>query len=453
LSDARLRVLIFFAAFGALALVTKTHAISWNDRTRFATIESLVDRGTFAIDGSPIGEGRDSFAFEGHTYSGQPPLLQIEGAVVAAVLKPLGVRLDRSPPETAIYLITLLGIGPWFGLGLVYAYMLQRDLGFEPKVALAVAAVTGFGTLAFPFALVFTDHVPAGAAALAGFFYLRRSGGPVMAALGAGFLALAVLFDEGAVALVLPLALLCLRHAGRARVGAALAAAIPMLALQLGFNHAISGGFGPPVLNAANYADTHSPFHLASTRPYLGRPLSPGYAFALAFGAQGLFSYSPAMLVAIAGLLPMWRSGAREVRETALAVGLASACYAAAVFAVTADTLSSNYGDRRWVDMEFLLCVPLGWALAAARGKGALRVTIAALVAASVALAALGSVEPFAPPPGVVTAGHLLLDRSPLLRSLDLALAALLICALTWSTWTATNGPPPGHRGAEPKPA
>ena len=45
---------VFLVAALAFFAGTKTTATSWNERTRLATIESLVERGTFKIDGSSL---------------------------------------------------------------------------------------------------------------------------------------------------------------------------------------------------------------------------------------------------------------------------------------------------------------------------------------------------------------------------------------------------------------
>jgi hypothetical protein len=59
------------------------------------------------------------------------------------------------------------------------------------------------------------------------------------------------------------------------------------------------------------------------------------------------------------------------------------------------DTATANFGERRYVDVFFMLCVALGPALAAVRSAaGAFLARL--LIVASIAISALGTVNPFA---------------------------------------------------------
>ena len=57
----RVRVLpllcVFCVALLVCAGLTKRHVTSWNDGSRWATVDALVTDHTFAIDGSPLGKG------------------------------------------------------------------------------------------------------------------------------------------------------------------------------------------------------------------------------------------------------------------------------------------------------------------------------------------------------------------------------------------------------------
>jgi len=443
-SERRLYLALFLGALCACALVTKSSAVSWNDRSRFATIESLVDRGTFAIDRSPFADTKDEYRYRGRLYSDKSPLLQLEGAAAAEAVRVFGISLGRAQ-GAAIYLTTLLTIGPWFALGIVYAYAFQRDLGFDRRIALAVALATGFATLGFPYAAVFSNPVPTGVASLAAIFHLRRaSDRRVDAVLGGLFLAVAFAFDAGSVTVFLAALFVLLPVRPLSTIALAIAAIVPLVGLQLAYNRNVSTGFGPPALNQATWSDPHSPFYLA--HPTVLRLAGPaayaGYGVALLVGNQGLFSYSPLMLASLAGFVAMWRSDVPEKRVLAFAIAVSSIVYAALVWLQTQDFASSTYGDRRWVAISYLLCVPLGEVFLAARTSRIGRIALAALVAVSAAIAVLGTVAPFAPPPGIVYAWDALLNRTPLLRALDGAGAALLILVLLTTSWKATAPTP-----------
>src|SRR5665213_987837 len=155
-TDRRVVALLFLIALAVCALVTKPRVVSWNDGSRIATVDALTADGTFRIDGSPFAVGLgDKIRFHGATYSDKPPLLALCAAAVALAVAPAGVSL-RHTPGTAIYLVTLFTVGVWFAVGCCCAYAFARYLGLARNVAVAVAALTGVGTLALPYATVLT---------------------------------------------------------------------------------------------------------------------------------------------------------------------------------------------------------------------------------------------------------------------------------------------------------
>jgi hypothetical protein len=432
-NEGRYRAAIFLVAFVACALVTKTHPDSWNDRSRFATIESLTVRHTFAIDGSPfLAAMEDRYVYRGRTYSDKPPLLAILGAGVASALALAGVTFARSQ-GTVVYLVTLGVIGGWFALGAVYAYAMQRELGFERRVATSVAALAGLGTLAFPYATVYANHVPAGAAALAAFYHARRSERiPYEGAPAGLFFAVAVGCDAGALPFGLGVLVLLLGTRRPAPLSYALAAVLPLAVAQALFNHSVSSGFVPPAINANSWADPHSPFHNDYTS--LGRFHSVldylEYALYLLAGDKGLFSYTPVFLVALAGLGYWWRGGSAGERLMAAAVVVPCIVYVALIVLYTDDYTSWSYGDRRYAEIAYVLCIPLGQALVLAREDLRFRVATLLLAAASIGLAALGTLEPFTGPEGILGGWRefqALLRRAPVQGTIDVLALALAV--------------------------
>jgi hypothetical protein len=420
--ERRTVALVFCAALALCALLTKPHAVSWNDLSRVATIDALVRDHTLAIDGSPFAaRTEDKYRFGGRTYSDKPPALAIEGAAFAAVLARLGITLARTP-DRAVYLITLLTVGGWFAAGCAYAYAFARLLGIERRGAVFVAALTGLGTLALPYATVLANHVPAGAAALAAFYHLARARAGARtaahAALGALFLTLSYAFDASAI--VFGLGAVVLLWGTPARVWAVFAAAcVPVVALQLAYNASVSTGLVPPAMNQATWSDPASPFHRAGQSEFLFSSAGDylRYAIYLLFGDKGLVSYTPLALLCAYGLVRMWKAHERRI---ALAIG-----------------------ERRYADIAFVLCVALGPALAALP-RGAATVAARIAVAWSAAVAMLGALAPFGEPRGVsgivFAAGELirLEHRAPVQAALDVLAFALVIVLVQRFWWTPT---------------
>ena len=144
------------------------------------------------------------------------------------------------------------------------------------------------------------------------------------------------------------------------------AACVPVVAAQLAFNEAVSGALGPPAMNQASWADPSSPFHRADQA--LLRFSSAGdylrYAAYLLVGDKGLISYTPLALVCAYGFVRM-AAAPGVMRRIALAIAATFVLYFVLMVAFTDDYGALNYGQRRYVDLFFLLCVGLGPALAA----------------------------------------------------------------------------------------
>lgn len=431
--DRRWMLAVAVLAFVLCAAVTKTHVVSWNDGSRMATVDALTADRTFKIDGSPFAVNLgDKISFQGRTYSDKPPLLAVLGAGVASAVAPLGITLRRTP-SIAIYLVTLFTVGIAFAIGCAYAFAFARLRGYPRRVAAATAALTGAGTLALPYAAVLANHVPAGAAALAGCYHLvrGRAGGAGDVALAGLCFALAYAFDPASAVFAIAAAVLLWGLPLR-RWLLALAAALPVIALQVAYNLRITGSIVPPTFNASVWQNHASQMHDWSVYYHIHPPLEyAGFALNLIAGSRGLFSFTPLMFVAAYGFVLMIRSGGID-RRIALAIGATFLVYVGLIVFVQNDADASNFGERRYVDLFFALCIPLAPALVALRGP--LERTLVALAATtSIAIAALGTVAPFAGRPGESGFAFgsaefvALVHRAPVQAGLDILALAVLI--------------------------
>lgn len=446
---------MFCVAFVLCALLTKPHALSWNDTSRLATIDALTTHRTFAIDASPFAaKTGDKYRYLGRTYSDKPPALALQGAAVAAVVAPLSISLARTP-GTAIYLITLLTVGVWFAVGCAYAFAFAQLLGCDARRAGIVAALTGLGTLALPYATILANHVPSGAAALAGLYHLVRAReSPVHAALGGVFLALAYAFDAAAIVFALSAVVLLWGRSVRMWLACA-AAGLPVIALQLAYNASVSGGLGPPAMNQASWSDPSSPFHRPVQSLFLFSSAGDyaRYAVYLLVGDKGLLSYTPLALLCAYGFRRMLHMGA-PYRRVALAVIAAFGAYFVLLVAFTDDYGALNFGERRYVDVFFVLGVALGPALAAVRA-GAAAVAARLAIGLSIAISMLGVVAPFGESPkvpGYVFAPEefaRLAHRAPVQAAVDVvALAVMIFLVLRFSSIAAAPTRDTGARAA-----
>ena len=92
--DLTLGVALLFVVLWAM--LTHTHIDSWNEFSRLAAVEALVERGTWVIDDTALGQSTgDKVLLNGHYYSDKPPVMTFVAAGVYAVLhRGLGLTFD-----------------------------------------------------------------------------------------------------------------------------------------------------------------------------------------------------------------------------------------------------------------------------------------------------------------------------------------------------------------------
>ena len=116
---------IFLLFLILLLIFTKQYVTSWNDASRIATIESLVDYNSFAIDNSLfIGTG-DKYLYAGNFYSTKPPIFTLLSSGVYLLINSLGFSFQSNYRAT-YYLLTILVIGGTSCLGGVYFYKILQ---------------------------------------------------------------------------------------------------------------------------------------------------------------------------------------------------------------------------------------------------------------------------------------------------------------------------------------
>jgi len=162
-------------------LLTKTTADSWNDEARIATVESLAERGTLAIEHSKWGWFTgDKVLLREHFYSTKPPLLSAVGAVSYMALRGI-VRLGTG--QEISYLHNEDIIYPWvtlttsvlaFALLLVYFYRALHLVEIDPRGRWWLFGALAVGSLYPAYSTVLNNHTVAGAGIFIAFFYILK---------------------------------------------------------------------------------------------------------------------------------------------------------------------------------------------------------------------------------------------------------------------------------------
>jgi hypothetical protein len=227
-----------------------------------------------------------------------------------------------------------------------------------------------------------------------------------------------------------------------------IAAGAPIVALQLVYNVLVSGSILPTAFTANVW--TEFPLKPGATAPQPFELLSPAdyarFAVNLLFGGKGLLTYTPLVLVMGYGVWVMWRAGGL-MRRLACAIGATAAVYFVLILTLQNDATSQNYGERRYVDVFFVMCTALGPALGSVRGRlvsAATRICIAL----TVCIAALGTIAPFGGAPGQSGFSFgsaefvALTRRAPVQAGLDVVLLIVVVAVVLWLVPLARRNDP-----------
>ncbi len=193
----RLLIVIALAiAAGRIAVIRSSEGdtafLSANDRSRWATVASLGERGTYAIDQqiaitNPVYRNRrpwdsiDKVRHIGrdgkqHYYSSKPPLLAtVVAGLYRLVSMASGMTLTDQPIYMARILLALVNL-PLLALFLATTIASMDRLVRSDWAATVSAAACCFATMLFPFVVSLNNHLPAAAAtAMVMWLYIRAA--------------------------------------------------------------------------------------------------------------------------------------------------------------------------------------------------------------------------------------------------------------------------------------
>ncbi len=173
-----LGVLVFLFIF------THRGVQSQNDLSRFVAIGSLINRGTWQLDGAKWAQMRQERGGEsymmmtdvklhpnGHFYSSKPPVLSFIGAGVSRIFQWLGAQIRFGPDSDGkpTFILTWLIVG---SLSALTFYAVRRRTGTkmaEPLASVATLLALG-GTLFLSYSTTFNNHTIGAALVLLGCF-------------------------------------------------------------------------------------------------------------------------------------------------------------------------------------------------------------------------------------------------------------------------------------------
>lgn len=391
------RMQIFFAFLFLFAVLTKLETNSWNDASRMATIESLVDFHTFSIDRSTYIWTGDKYFYQNHFYSDKPPIMALYSSVFYLILKFFNLTIAAHPAAT-YFLLTVLVIGVMSSLGLVCLYEIFKFLRIDERWTNIVVLLAGAGTLILPFSIVFNNHAFSGNFLLFSFYFLLLRRHEVRNAAIAGFLiSFAGSTDITMFALIPLYAILLFHKSNRAKFSFILAC-IPTILIYIWLNFYTSGSIIPPAMNAKLWQYPGSYFGSGNLSGLVGHDLQSLsiYAFNMLVGSRGLLSYTPILFIAIYGWFrAMFQSSFKYKKEYLF---IAAICLAYVMFYIFRSNNYSghSYGVRWFASIMLLACVPLAHVVEPIQKSKLLRGIFLAIASASILISLVGAIAPFA---------------------------------------------------------
>jgi hypothetical protein len=370
--------LVVAVAILLAAVTARPYAGGWNDGSRLATVESLVDHHTLAIDDSIfvripptdaippyppdnpfLRQGTlDKMFIEGHYYSDKSPVPALLLAGVYEVWQAATGLTARDRPDLFCLMMTLASSGLAYVVAVWCVYQIGGAVGLGETVRLALTATFGLATVALPYVAHVNNHallLGVTAALMLGFVRVAeaRSAGRVpwgwLAALGAlTGLGYTIDLGVGPVLVMCAGVLVAFRCRRLAPVAVFALAALPWLVVHHAVNYAVGGTLLPANAVAAYFDWPGSPFNEANMTGWLKHDSLVHfllYAASLLAGKQGFLGHNPTLFLLLPGLWYLLRR-APELPEVLFAYFLCGGVWLA--YALNSNNASGQCLSIRW---------------------------------------------------------------------------------------------------------
>lgn len=358
---------------------------SWQEDSRLATVQALVEQGTFVIDHTEFNRTGDKIFINGHFYSDKTPPFSVAAAGVYAILHRVwGLGLDTTiclPAQdptacrawgpnglrlTAFYWLNLIMVGLPSALliALLWSALVERQVG--GLVATGLAVTLGLASPIGPYSIVLTSHLASALGLLAGFILLTRSPGGWRFFWAGLWLGLAANMDLLLTLFVAAFGLWVLFARRSYVLPFALGILIPYAA-SAALNYSIAGAILPLYFDPKAYDFAGSVLHKApgGTEGFYSLQFGLRYAYDLVIGRRGVLAYTPLLIYAV---VEMWRLARdRQHPLSGLAIATLAGCLAFTAYLIWR---TDNFAGVAWGVRWFVPLAPLLWYfIASAFGK------------------------------------------------------------------------------------
>jgi hypothetical protein len=352
----RWHALVILAASATAVISARPYPGGWNDCSRLATVECLVDHATWAIDESSF-DTQDRLWIGGRFYSDKSPVPAVFMAGEYACLQRVTGLTARNSPDEFCRWMTILSSGLAYIAAAWCIFRLGVPLGLALKWRLFLTASFALATIAPVYAQQVNNHVLLLAVAAEitvelAWLTAGHTGAWRVAAIGA-LAGLGYTIDLG-VGPVLLLATACLvvfRCRRRpAIVVLAGCAALPWLLLHHTLNYSIGGTIGPANAVAAYLQWPGSPFTPQSITGGWNHPSLTRfalYSLDMLVGKRGFLGHDLPLYLVVVTIPIINRLARRERPELLHALGWSLGAWL--LYAATSTNSSGVCCSIRWL--------------------------------------------------------------------------------------------------------
>jgi hypothetical protein len=356
----RVSLLVLLLAVLVAVVSARDYTGAWNDCSRLATIEALVDYQTLAIDRSLFErQTGDKLWINGRFYSDKSPVPALILALLYWIWQSLTGLTAAQHPEIFCYGMTLASCGVAYVIAVWCVYRLGRPLGLPLSSRLALTVSFALATVALPYLRHVNNHLlllgvtaalVLGIAGLAEETRTGRASGLRLLGLGSlGGLAYSIDLGAGPVLLVCVLVLVVYRVGSWRALVLFSVAALPWLVLHHALNYAVGGTFKPANAVAEYFVwpgCSFTPQNMTGGWNHSGLGHLLVYAAALLFGKHGFIGHNLPLYLALPAIVVLLRRRTSELAEVLFAGFVCGGVWLA--YAVTSNNYSGQCHTIRW---------------------------------------------------------------------------------------------------------
>jgi hypothetical protein len=369
------RTLLTILAMVVALVGARPYAGGWNDGSRLASVESLVDRGRFAIDDSifvnvppglaPYEPGNtanqtgtlDKLFIDGLYFSDKSPVPSILLAAFYQLVNSLLGLSARQSPGLFCWLMTVASSGLAYVVAVRSLHRIASMFGLDRTAQLALVASFAVGTVALTYSRSVNNHImllgvmtSLLAEMVAGTAHIEETGALRLAIIGAiAGLGYTIDLGLGPILLLTTAIWLAIRFKSARACTLFAVGCVPWLVLHHSVNYMIAGTIGPANAKADYLNWPGSPFNSGNMT---GHWQHPGvfrfitYSLELLLGPKGFMIHNQVLVLATLGMPFLWRRVRRERAELVWCAVVSCGTFFA--YAATSNNYSGQCVSIRW---------------------------------------------------------------------------------------------------------